>query len=87
MPFEKGKPKTDGRLPGVSNKFTGAFHETVQPGPCGNIATTGDMKDECDDAEVSELVGFFQAARHGKKVEAVRLPPWYATKRNVRLCR
>lgn len=30
MPFEKGKPKTGGRLPGVSNKFTGAFKEAVQ---------------------------------------------------------
>ena len=30
MPFEKGKPKTGGRLPGVSNKFTGAFREAVQ---------------------------------------------------------
>jgi hypothetical protein len=30
MPFKKGKPKTGGRLPGVSNKFTGAFHEAVQ---------------------------------------------------------
>lgn len=30
MPFERGKPKTGGRLPGVSNKFTGAFKEAVQ---------------------------------------------------------
>ena len=30
MPFEKGKPKTGGRVPGVSNKFTGAFKEAVQ---------------------------------------------------------
>ena len=30
MPFEKGKPKTGGRLPGVNNKFTGAFREAVQ---------------------------------------------------------
>jgi hypothetical protein len=30
MPFERGKPKTGGRLPGVSNKFTGAFREAVQ---------------------------------------------------------
>lgn len=30
MPFEKGKRKTGGRLPGVSNKFTGAFREAVQ---------------------------------------------------------
>jgi hypothetical protein len=30
MAFEKGKPKTGGRLPGVSNKFTGAFREAVQ---------------------------------------------------------
>lgn len=30
MPFEKGKPKTGGRLPGVSNKFSGAFREAVQ---------------------------------------------------------
>lgn len=30
MPFEKGKPKTGGRRPGVSNKFTGAFKEAVQ---------------------------------------------------------
>jgi len=30
MPFTQGKPKTGGRLPGVSNKFTGAFREAVQ---------------------------------------------------------
>jgi hypothetical protein len=30
MPFERGKPKTGGRLPGVSNRFTGAFREAVQ---------------------------------------------------------
>jgi len=30
MPFEKGKNKTGGRLPGVSNKFTGAFREAIQ---------------------------------------------------------
>lgn len=30
MPFEKGKSKTGGRLPNVSNKFTGAFREAVQ---------------------------------------------------------
>jgi hypothetical protein len=30
MPFERGKPKTGGRLPGVNNKFTGAFKEAVQ---------------------------------------------------------
>lgn len=30
MPFERGKPKTGGRLPGVGNKFTGAFREAVQ---------------------------------------------------------
>ena len=30
MPFEQGKPKTGGRLPGVSNRFTGAFREAVQ---------------------------------------------------------
>jgi hypothetical protein len=28
--FERGKPKTGGRLPGVANKFTGAFREAVQ---------------------------------------------------------
>lgn len=30
MPYERGKPKTGGRLPGVSNRFTGAFREAVQ---------------------------------------------------------
>jgi hypothetical protein len=30
MPFEKGKPKTGGRLPGVSNKLTGAFRDAVR---------------------------------------------------------
>lgn len=30
MPFERDKPKTGGRLPGVSNRFTGAFREAVQ---------------------------------------------------------
>ena len=30
MSFERGKPKTGGRLSGVSNKFTGAFREAVQ---------------------------------------------------------
>jgi len=30
MGFQKGKPKTGGRLPGVSNKFTGVFREAVQ---------------------------------------------------------
>jgi hypothetical protein len=30
MPFEKGKNKTGGRLPGVSNKLTGAFRDAVR---------------------------------------------------------
>ena len=30
MPFERGKPKTGGRLPGVSNKLTGAFRDAVR---------------------------------------------------------
>ena len=30
MPFEPGKPKTGGRLPGVSNKLTGAFRDAVR---------------------------------------------------------
>ena len=30
MPFERGKQKTGGRVPGVSNKFSGAFREAVQ---------------------------------------------------------
>ena len=30
MGFQKGKPKTGGRLPGVNNRFTGAFREAVQ---------------------------------------------------------
>lgn len=30
MPFEKGKPKTGGRLPGTPNRFTGTFREAVQ---------------------------------------------------------
>ena len=30
MPFEKGKPKTGGRAPGVGNRFNGAFREAVQ---------------------------------------------------------
>lgn len=30
MPFERGKPKTGGRLPGVSNKLTGVFRNAVR---------------------------------------------------------
>ena len=30
MPFERGKPKTGGRLPGVRNKLTGAFRDAVR---------------------------------------------------------
>ena len=30
MGFQKGKRKTGGRLPGVTNKFTGAFRDAVQ---------------------------------------------------------
>ena len=30
MAFEKGKPKTGGRMAGVGNRFTGAFREAVQ---------------------------------------------------------
>lgn len=30
MPFEKGKAKTGGRLPGTPNRFTGTFREAVQ---------------------------------------------------------
>ena len=30
MPFERGKPKTGGRLPGVNNKLTGAFRDAVR---------------------------------------------------------
>ncbi|WP_428329034.1 hypothetical protein [Mucilaginibacter sp.] len=30
MPFEKGKPKTGGRLPGVKNKSTAEIREAIQ---------------------------------------------------------
>ena len=30
MPFEKGRRKSGGRLPRVTNKFTGTFREAVQ---------------------------------------------------------
>jgi hypothetical protein len=29
MPFQAGKPKTGGRLPGTPNRLTGAFREAV----------------------------------------------------------